>query len=122
MIIRTSKENRENVSVLTRKLNLGSENHIARIALSYSLTNCEKLSLDHIENSQGKEYSKSVFFGSNYELYIGMICLKYGIHSSDVDIPKYIKIHVDHGLKSLIDIVDKKNHNNGFDFIKELVI
>ena len=27
MTVRTSKENREKVSVLTRKLNLGSENH-----------------------------------------------------------------------------------------------
>ena len=80
MIVRTSKENREKVSVLTRKLNLGSENHIARIGFSYSLSNSEKLSLDDIENSQGKEYSKSVFFGSNYELYVGMICLKYDIH------------------------------------------
>jgi len=101
MIVRTSKENREKVSILTRKLNLGSENHIARIAFSYSLSNSEKLNLNDIENSQGKEYSKSVFFGSNYELYVSMICLKYRIHSSDVDIPKYIKIHVDHGIKLL---------------------
>lgn len=103
MIVRTSKENRERVSILTRKLNLGSENHISRIAFSYSISQNVKLNLNNIENSQGKEYSKSVFFGNNYDLYVGMICVKYNIHSSDVDIPKYIKMHVDDGLNLLYD-------------------
>ena len=57
MIVRTSKENRDKVSILTRKLNLGSENHISRIAFSYSLSKNVKLKLNEIENSQGKEYS-----------------------------------------------------------------
>ena len=40
--IKTSKENREVVSQLTRKLNLGTENIIARIALTYSLSKDRK--------------------------------------------------------------------------------
>ena len=61
MIIKTAKENREIVASLSRKLNLGSENHIARIAFAYSISK-EKLNLLDIKNSSGKEYSKSVFF------------------------------------------------------------
>ena len=61
MIIKTAKENREIVASLSRKLNLGSENHIARIAFAYSISKT-KLDLLDIKNSSGKEYSKSVFW------------------------------------------------------------
>lgn len=101
MNVRTSKDNREIVAQLTRKFGLGSENHIARIALAYSLEKGDKLNLSNILDSGGKEYSKSVFFGDNYEVYVGLVCLKYNLHSSDVDIPKYLKMHVDDGLESL---------------------
>ena len=63
--IKTAKENREIVASLSRKLNLGSENHIARIAFAYSISKT-KLDLLDIKNSSGKEYSKSVFFGDNF--------------------------------------------------------
>ncbi|MFA7136359.1 MAG: DndE family protein, partial [Bacteroidales bacterium] len=36
--IKTSKENRILVAELTRKLNLGTENIVARIAFTYSLS------------------------------------------------------------------------------------
>lgn len=107
MIVRTSKENREIVANLSRKLSLGSENHIARIAFAYSLSK-EKLNLLDIKNSSGKEYSKSVFFGDNYELYVGLISVKYNLHSSDKDIPRYIKMHVDDGLIKLNEMFNKK--------------
>ena len=54
--IKTSKENRESVSKLSRKLNLGTENHIARIALTYSLSKDRKMDLTKISNSAVKEY------------------------------------------------------------------
>ena len=107
MIVRTSKENREIVANLSRKLSLGSENHIARIAFAYSLSK-EKLNLLDIKNSSGKEYSKSVFFGDNYKLYTGLISVKYGLHSSDKDIPRYIKLHVDDGLIRLDSLFKNK--------------
>lgn len=50
--IKTSKENKEVVSLLTRKLGLGTENIIARIAYAYSLSKGTKLDLNHIENSK----------------------------------------------------------------------
>ena len=114
MIIKTSKENREIVASLSRKLNLGSENHIARIAFAYSISKT-KLDLLDIKNSSGKEYSKSVFFGDNFELYAGLVSVKYNLHSSDKDISRYVKMHVDDGLsrlnllyhnKKILDLLD----------------
>jgi len=119
-MIKTSKENREIVARLSRKLGLGSENHISRIAFSYSINSDKKLNVSKIKNSSGKVYSKSVFFGNNFDLYIGMVCIKYNIHSSDNDILKYIKMHVDDGLESLNEFVEDQGIQNGFDLIKAL--
>lgn len=99
--IRTSKENKEVVTELTRKFNLGAENHIARIALAHSLEKGAKLSLEDLKNSGGKEYSRSVLLGEFDEIYIGMVCTKYGLYSNDKDIPKYIKAHLDDGLMKI---------------------
>ena len=63
--IKTSKKNREVVTILSRKFNLGAENVIARIAFAYSLPKGKKISLSDIQDSQGKKYSKSVLFGNN---------------------------------------------------------
>ena len=119
-MIKTSKENREIVARLSRKLGLGSENHISRIAFSYSVNSDKKLNVSKISNSMGKVYSKSVFFGNNFDLYIGMVCMKYGIHSSDNDILKYIKMHVDDGLESLNELVEDQGIQNGFDLVKSI--
>ena len=89
--IKTSKANREIVTDLSRRFNLGAENIIARIALTYSLSQDRKLSLVNIADSQGKEYSKNVLFGSNLPYYVGLICVKYGLYKTDKDIPKYLK-------------------------------
>jgi DNA sulfur modification protein DndE len=118
MIVRTSKENREIVANLTRKLNLGSENHIARIAFAHSISKT-KLDLLEIKNSSGKEYSKSVFFGDNFELYAGLVSVKYNLHSSDKDISRYIKMHVDDGLNKLNEIFQEKKGLELMDFIKK---
>lgn len=107
-MIRTSKENRELVGKLTRKFNLGFENHISRIAFTYSINSEKKFDLSQIKNSSGKEYSKSVLFGDNYDIYMGLVCVKYNIHSSDKDILKYIKMHIDDGLETLNEMVEEK--------------
>jgi DNA sulfur modification protein DndE len=100
--IRTSKENKEVVTQLTNKLNLGAENVIARIALAHSLKRGQKLSLEKIQNSGGKEYTRAVLLGEFDEIYVGMICAMYGLYNNDKDIPKYLKAHLDDGLGALI--------------------
>src|SRR4051812_48700403 len=106
--IRTSLENKAIVTDLTRKLNLGPENVIARLAYAYSPSTRKKFNVSDIMDSKGKEYSKNVLFGNNSAFYISMICLHYKIYKSDKDIPKYIKIHLDHGLQ----IIDKELKQN----------
>jgi len=121
MILKTTKENREIVANLSRKLSLGSENHIARIAFAHSISK-EKLNLLDIKNSGGKEYSKSVFFGDNYELYSGLISVKYNLHSSDKDISRYIKMHVDNGLERINQFFENKKNYDLLDLIEGNVI
>lgn len=115
--IKTSKANKDIVSYLSRKLNLGTENIIARIAYTYSLSKDRQLDLSGIKDSQGKEYSKLVLFGNNLPFYISLICVHYNLYKTDKDIPKYIKMHIDDGL-SLInqEIIDNPNLD-GFEYI-----
>lgn len=115
--IRTSKENRDIVAQLTRKLNLGTENFIARIALTYSLTQGKKLNLSDIKNSSGKQYTKNVLFGDYADYYIGMVALHYDVHTSDKDISKYIKMHIDDGLELLNQEIEANPNMDGFDFL-----
>lgn len=115
--IKTSRENKEIVTQLTRKLNLGAENIIARLALSYSLAKDRKLSLSEIKNSQGKEYSAKVLFGDYSDFYIALICVHYRLYKSDKDIPKYIKMHIDDGLELIFKDVEKKSGITGAEFL-----
>lgn len=119
--IKTSKANREVVAQLTRKLNLGTENIIARIALTRSLSENKKLDLSKIEDSSGKEYSKSVLLGDNEDIYIGLICTHYGIYKTDKNISKYIKMHIDDGLEIIQSELIENPKLDGFDFLIEKI-
>lgn len=119
--IKTSYDNKQVVTDLTRKLALGPENVIARIAFSLSLATNIKLAVNEIKDSKGKEYSKSVLFGTNTPFYVSMICVHYQLYKTDKDISKYIKMHVDHGLE-LIDSELKENPNfSGFDYLMDKI-
>lgn len=119
--IKTSKENKEVVALLTRKLGLGTENVIARIAYTYSLAKDRKLDLNSIKDSSGKEYSKSVLFGEYYDIYLGLLCVHYGLYKTDKDIARYIKMHIDDGLQLLNDEVNDRSNIDGFDFLTEKI-
>ncbi len=119
--IKTSQNNKQVVTELTRKLALGPENVIARLAFSLSLATNKKLAFNEIKDSKGKEYSKSVLFGTNTSYYVSMICVHYQLYKTDKDIPKYIKMHVDHGLE-LINGELKENPNfSGFDYLMDKI-
>lgn len=119
--IKTSKENKEVVALLTRKLGLGTENIIARIAFTYSLSQDKKLDLNDIKDAGGKEYSKSVLFGEYYDIYLGLLCVHYGLYKTDKDIGRYIKMHVDDGLQLLNEEVNSLSNMDGFDFLSEKI-
>lgn len=119
--IRTSLDNKEVVTELSRRLNLGAENVIARIAYSYSLSLNKKLDLKDLANSSGKEYSRGVLFGDNYDLYVGMLCKHYGLYKTDKDVPKYIKLHLDEGLQLINHELKNRPNVDGFDFITQKI-
>ena len=106
--IRTSKEGKAIVTKLTNTLQLGAENTIARIALGFSLSKNKKLDLNSLKDSSGKTYSYGVLFGEYDEIYLALITKIYSIHKSHPDFPKYVKLHLDDGLKHLKD-KDLKN-------------
>ena len=115
--IKTSRSNKYIVTDLSRKFNLGAENVIARTALTYSLSKDRILSLTDISDSQGKEYSKNVLFGSNLPYYVGLVCAKYGLYKTDKDIPKYIKMHIDDGLQLMNNELRDNPNLNGYDYL-----
>lgn len=116
--IKTSKANKVLVTELTRRLNLGAENMIARLAFSYSLATNRKMNLLDIEDSQGKEYTNKVLFGEHADIYVGMIYVHYNINKAvEKDVAKYVKMHIDDGLKLIAEEVVKKDSINGMDFI-----
>lgn len=119
--IKTSKENKEIVTLLTRKLGLGTENVIARLAYSYSLSLDRKLNLNQIKDASGKEYTKAVLFGEYADIYQGMLCVHYGLYKSDKDLARYIKMHVDDGLALLNEEVNERSNIDGFDFLSEKI-
>ncbi len=115
--ITTSAENKVVVAELTRKLNLGAENVIARIAIGYSLSTGEKFKPTDALDSKGKQYSKKTLLGEFLPHYIAMICTHYSIYKTDKDVPKYIKIHLDHGLKKIAQEFNTSKSLTGIDFI-----
>jgi DNA sulfur modification protein DndE len=115
--IKTSRENKEVVTQLTRKLSLGPENVIARLALAYSISKERKLNLIDIKDSQGKEYNKKVLFGDHEEQYIAMICVHYNLYKTDKDIPKYVKLHIDDGLQLINEEISSESTISGMDFL-----
>lgn len=115
--IKTSTENKERVTRLTRKFGLGAENIIARIAIAYSLKQGGHFDPTKVKDSGGKEYSRNVLFGNLFPLYLSMVCEHYQIKSTDKDLPRYFKLHLDDGLE-LIDKDVKDNPNLvGFDYL-----
>lgn len=115
--IKTSTINRENVTALTRKFNLGAENIIARIAIAYSLQSGVKFSPLDIKDSGGKEYTRNVLFGSLYPIYLSLICVHYQINDNDKDIPRYFKMHLDDGLEKIAKDVAENPNLIGYDYL-----
>ncbi len=120
--IKTSESNKQIVSELTRKLNFGSENIIARIAFSYSLSKNYKLNIEtDLKDSKGKEYKDDILFGKHRDVYIALICQHYGIYKTDKDIAKYIKMHIDLGLELIYKLFENNKNYTGFDFLLESI-
>ncbi len=119
--IKTSEFNRTVVSELTSRLSMGPENVIARIALAYSVSQGRKLKLAQRADSKGKEYSSKVLFGEHPEIYTAIICQLYNINAVNLDVPKYIKMHVDDGLELISAVIEDNPNLPLFDFVMERI-
>ena len=119
--IKTSEANHKVVSELTRKLPTGTkENAIARIAIGYSVSLGIKFQLKEMKDTKGKEYKDHILFDEKYkDFYLALICQHYGIHKTDEDIPKYLKIHLDHGLEMLSNLFESNRNYTIYDFLLE---
>lgn len=115
--IKTSLQNKEAVTILTRKFGLGAENVIARIAIAYSLQNGARFSPLDVKDSGGKEYSKNVLFGNLYAMYATIMCKYYNIRMSDKDLPRYFKLHLDDGLERIMEDVKDNPNLIGYDYL-----
>jgi DNA sulfur modification protein DndE len=116
--VRTSEENKRIVTELSNKLNLGSENYIARIALAYSLATRQRYNLDTDQrDSKGKEYKEDVLFGKYKDFYVAMICQQYNLYKTDKDIPRYFKIHIDQGLEAIYRLFELNKNYTSIDFL-----
>jgi len=115
--IKTSIKNRDSVTFLTRKFGLGAENIIARIAIMYSLQCNARFSPLEVKDAGGKEYSKSVLFGTLYPLYAAIMCKHYEIRMSDKDLPRYFKMHLDDGLERIMADVKDNPNLVGYDYL-----
>ncbi|MCT4615439.1 MAG: DndE family protein [Marinifilaceae bacterium] len=121
--IKTSEANQDVVRKLTNKLPSGTkENVIARIAFGYSLQKGKKFTSSEfsIYDSKGKEYKDHILFDAKHrDFYIALVCQHYGLYKTDENIPKYIKLHIDHGLESMDKIFQDNYNYTFFDFLVE---
>lgn len=121
--IRTSEANQEIVRKLTSKLPVGTkENVVARIALGYSLQIGKRFSTAefNIYDSKGKEYKDHILFDAKYrDFYVALICQFYGVYKTHENIPKYIKLHIDHGLEIIDNLFSNNNNYTFLDFLTE---
>lgn len=116
--IRTSAANKQVVTELTGRLRFAAENVISRIAFAYSISQNVKLDLDKdYEDSKGKEYKDDVLFGRYKDYYVGLVCQHYKIHKTDIEVGKYLKIHIDDGLKRINKIFQENPNFTAFDFL-----
>lgn len=118
--IRTSEVNKTVVQELTRRLGLGTENYVSRIAFAYSLAQGVKLKIENdLKDSKGKEYKDDILFGNYRNYYIALICQHYNLYKTDKEIGKYIKMHIDHGLSQMDKLFEGNENYSGLDFLLE---
>ncbi len=117
--VKTSESSHKLLREYSQKLRLPSENIIARIALGYSISKGKQLDLASIKDSKGKEYKEETFFGKNKTHFVAMVCQLYNVHRTDINIPKYIKMHIDDGFALMEKFFESNINHNIYDFLLE---
>lgn len=116
--IKTAPENKPLVRELTQKMGFNSQNHIARIALAYSLRKGHTLDLSKdLKASGGQEYKDHTLFGGYRAYYIALICERYQIHKGDANVKNYLKMHIDSGLARIHRFFKENENVSGIEFL-----
>lgn len=119
--IKTSELSHKLIREYSTKLKLPAENIIARIALGYSISKNRHLDLKNIKDSKGKEYKEDTFFGKHKRHFVSLLCQLYNIHSSDINLPKYVKMHIDDGLELMEKFFESNVNHTIYDFLIEAI-
>lgn len=117
--ISTSEETEAILGRLSNRFSLASKNILMRIALAYSLSRGRKLNNIKPEDTKGNPYKEITLVGKYRSYYIALICQHYGIYKTDLDIPKYFKLHVDDGLRLLEKLFTESSNYSLSDFLLE---
>ena len=118
--LKTSEANKDRVVELTSRLgNNIKENVVARIAIAYSLARGYRLDpVKDLRDSKGKEYKEDTLLGTQYRnLYVALVCQHYGIHKTDGNVPRYIKMHLDHGLELMSKVFAENRNYTSIEFL-----
>ncbi len=117
--VSTSEETEAILGRLSNRFSLASKNILMRVAFSYSLSRGQKLLLKDLADAKGNPYKEVTVVGKYRSYYVALICQHYGIYKTDLDIPKYFKLHIDDGLR-LLDKLFAESATYGFsDFLLE---
>jgi DNA sulfur modification protein DndE len=119
--IRTSLDNKQRVTDLTRRFGFRTENIVARIALVYSLAQGRIRGDGSGRDSRGKEYSAQVLFGEHLPVYVALICSTYNIPRNHRDMSKYIKLHLDDGIERLDSLLAANPNDQPWELFVQLV-
>lgn len=118
--IRTSEEAEAILVRLSSRFNLASKNILMRMALGYSLSRNMRLTLDQLEDTRGKDYKDITVLSEKYRsFYVSLICQHYNLYKTDPDIGRYVKLHIDDGLRQLSNLFDNNPSYTFTDFLVE---
>ena len=119
--LRNSEANKAVVSELTKRMfpQGQHENVISRIAIAFSISRGVHLDLRDLRDSKGKEYKEDNLFGANRSYYAALVCQHYGIHKTNADLPRYLKMHMDDGLERLHKLFADNRSYSCLDFLIE---
>ncbi len=116
--VKTSVASRDLIREYTKQLNLDRKNVIARIALAYSLSKGSRLNpTEDAQDSGGMEYKEETLFGRYRDYYVAMLCEHYEIYRTNPDIPKLVKLHIDHGMEAIRELVEDNPNYTLYDFL-----
>lgn len=121
--VSTSEEAEAVLLTLSQRFGLSSKNQLIRIAFAYSLSRSTKFTLEDYSqsNTKGNQYKEFTVVGNYRTYYIALVCQHYGIYKTDVDIPKYFKLHVDEGLLLMEKLFAESSNYNLSDFLLEYI-